>query len=163
MVGENPAHMRRRPREARHKPNCGVFGHSEVCDCGKSHREAALDARSVQEELDKLPGLLDKLPGLKEDDLNKLGPCALCKKPLLEIGDIAFYRIKLDQAFWDLNAVRQQVGLGVMLAGGRGGQVLARVMGTNADLAKITSTNEVVVHSACALDKLVHLFMSLEE
>lgn len=91
---------------------------------------------------------VENLPGFKEDELNKLGNCLLCGKPLLDVeyGGITFYVHTIKRAMWDVDAVRQQAGLGMMLGGAIG---LARIMGPDRDLAKVFSEETFAMHEVC--------------
>lgn len=88
---------------------------------------------------------LKDMPGIKESELLKLGPCAICGEPIVK--DIFFYRIRLERAAFDAAPVRRRIGLEQMLGSG----ALARVMGPEEDLAKVfDGPHEKVVHEQCA-------------
>jgi hypothetical protein len=100
------------------------------------------------------------LPGLKEDEIAKLGHCAVCRKPLLdrEKASITFYRVTIARAGFLLQSLERRAGLAMMLGGSHG---LARAMGPNEDFAKIIDgPRDVAVHEACAGDvgHLLELF-----
>ncbi len=100
------------------------------------------------------------LPGLKLDDLDRMGACAVCGKPMLQPpAHPMFYCVTVEQAVWDQAAIQRQVGLGMVI----GSHPLARLMGPNEDLAKITNVaRRVVVHFDCAV-KVAHLQMLIPE
>lgn len=98
------------------------------------------------------------LPGLKEDELRRLGPCAVCGRALLEGGQPTFYVLEVSHAALDTAGLRRRYGLGLMM----GSDALARVMGPNEDLAKVfAGPRRVVLHEGCAGD-LAHVGQVLE-
>lgn len=89
---------------------------------------------------------LRDLPGIKEKELAALGPCLVCGKHLLEEG-ILFYRVSVEFCGFDAQAVKQRVGLEMMLGSGP----LARAMGPDADMANVmTGPVSAVIHQGCA-------------
>ena len=101
---------------------------------------------------------IDDLPGIKESELIKLGPCAVCGEPLLKDG-ATFYRVTLSHCAFDQRALSRRVGLGLMV----GSDALARVFSPDDDLAKVVSgPAEVVVHERCA-GKIGHLLVLMPE
>lgn len=109
---------------------------------------------------------IKKLPGIKEDELSRLGSCSVCGNKMLaashgrEAVDLTFYKITIERAAWDMNAVRQRIGL-QMLMGGH--TKIARTMAPNADLAKVwAGPITVFVHESCA-DKIAHLSALIPE
>jgi hypothetical protein len=95
---------------------------------------------------------LKALPGLKERHLVALGPCAVCKRPLLE-GGPTFYVVETKRGIFDTRAVQRRAGLTMML----GSDPLARVFSPDEDLAKVfDGPARVVVHEDCA-GKVSHL------
>lgn len=101
------------------------------------------------------------LPGLKQDELERMGPCIVCRKPMLQQpAHPMFFCVTVEQAIWDQGAVMRQAGLTVMFQGHAG---LARIMGPNADLAKVINRpRRVAVHFDCA-GKIGHLLALLPE
>lgn len=94
---------------------------------------------------------LKDLPGLKEDEIARLGPCAVCGGSLLT--DILFYVVTVKRAGFDPDAAQRRVGLGMAL----GSATLARIMGPDEDLAKVIDRpHTVAVHERCA-GKIGHL------
>lgn len=95
--------------------------------------------------------MVEALPGIKEAELIKLGECAVCHRKLLEGGAPMFWVVTLERAMFDAHALRQRVGLGMMVG------PLASVMGPDADLAKVfDGPHRVAVHENCA-DDIGHL------
>ena len=89
---------------------------------------------------------IDKLAGIKEDELIRLGSCAICRKPMLP-GAPTFYCVSIRRACFDAASVQRRAGLTMML----GSDPLARVFSPNEDLAKVfDGPHEVAVHEACA-------------
>ncbi len=101
------------------------------------------------------------LPGIKERDLVKLGKCAICGEHLLgkqPVG-ITFYRLRLERAMFNPQALRRRVGLELQIG------PLATVMGPDEDLASVfDGPTEVVVHEDCAakVGHLLRLFPGAE-
>lgn len=86
-----------------------------------------------------------KLPGLKETELARLGPCVVCKQPMLG-ADVTFYCVTISRVMWSRSTVERRVGLGMLL----GNSNLARAMGPDEDLAKIfDGPHQVAVHETC--------------
>jgi hypothetical protein len=101
--------------------------------------------------------MLDKLPGIKQAEIK---PCALCKKGVAHDGNILFWRMRLERAGLDHGAVQRQHGLELMI----GSPAIARVMGTDSDIAKvIDGPHDVWVCEPCVSDKLTALFFIAEE
>jgi hypothetical protein len=93
-------------------------------------------------------GMTEQLPGIKEDELVKLGACALCGKPMLggQPG-ITFYRVTIERAGFDVRAIQQRLALQLQT----GSAALARAMGPDVDLAKVfDGPHQRVVHEDCA-------------
>jgi hypothetical protein len=87
------------------------------------------------------------MTGIKEAELDRLGPCAICRKPLLGNGDVSFYRVQLTRAIFERRAIEKRVGLQMMIGSG----AIARVLGPDEDLAVILDgPHEVAVHESCA-------------
>jgi hypothetical protein len=101
--------------------------------------------------------VLDKLPGIKQAEIK---PCSICKKGIAHDGNFLFWRIKLERAGLDAGAIERQHGLELML----GSPPLARVMGTDADIAKvIDGPHDVWVCEPCVMEKIPALFLIMEE
>lgn len=105
-----------------------------------------------------------KMPGLKEEDLAKLGKCAICRRPIFNAatGGLTFYVLTISHGVFVPGAIERQVGLSMVLGGGTFGQAIVRVMGPNEDLAKILGgPKQRFIHETCA-DEVAHLGMLLE-
>lgn len=106
---------------------------------------------------------MKSLSGLKENDLVRLGNCAICRKRML--GGAAgptFYKISISRGMFDRRALERRAGLEMMLGNG----VLAKVMGPNDDLAKIfDGPHDVIVHEDCArnIGHILNLIPQKEE
>lgn len=97
--------------------------------------------------------------GLSEQDLAKLGHCAICKKPLLGGALPIFYRIEISRFGFDGGAVQRRAGLEMML----GNAALASVFSPDRHLATcLDGPATVAVHETCA-DKVHHLLMLMPE
>lgn len=83
-------------------------------------------------------------------DGSALGPCALCGKLILECGSPVFYRVTIRQCGVDAKAVRERLGLAMLLGGGSAGLELAGVMGAAADPVVILAENETNVCLSCS-------------
>ncbi len=92
-------------------------------------------------EHDAISKEIDALPGLKERDL---GPCGLCGKPY---GVPFFYRVRLEQFALKSDAIRRQIGLGML----SGSAAIASIMGPDEDMAKRLSISTVLVCADCAM------------
>lgn len=79
-------------------------------------------------------------PGLKRKDIEK---CCLCGLGVAHDGSFTFYRIKLERFLFDPKAIQRRHGLETFFGGGAGGALLAGVMGTDDDLAKSFSDEDV--------------------
>lgn len=101
--------------------------------------------------------ILDKLAGIKQDEIK---PCALCAKGVAHDGNILFWRIRLERAGLHAPAIERQHGLELML----GSPAIARVMGTDSDIAKvIDGPHEVWICEPCVSERLHPLFIITEE
>ena len=69
---------------------------------------------------------------MKEKELRSHAMCSLCKKKVLESGLPFFYRLRIERFGVDVNAVKRQTGLTMMLGGHAG---LALAMGTDEEMA----------------------------
>lgn len=82
---------------------------------------------------------------LRLSDLQKLGVCAVCRKPQLEGAVPLFYVVEISRAGFDAGALRRHVGLRMQIG------PLAAVMGPDEPLAKvIDGPHRVFVHETCA-------------
>ena len=68
--------------------------------------------------------------GLKEEELRKHAVCALCHRKIGQTKMPMFYLVTIERHGLDLNALKRQQGLGMMLGSG----TLAMVMGEDADM-----------------------------
>lgn len=101
--------------------------------------------------------MLDKLPGIRQAEIK---PCAICKKGVAHDGNILFWRIRMERAGLHAPAIERQHGLELML----GSPALARVMGTDSDIAKvIDGPHDVWVCEPCVTEKCDWLFFVAEE
>jgi len=97
---------------------------------------------------------IEDLPGITEEELIKLGKCLICGRALLE-KEIIFYRVSVEMCGFDAQAIKQRVGLEMMLGSGP----LARVMGPTDALARVVSgPAKVAIHQSCG-DKIMPLFI----
>lgn len=88
---------------------------------------------------------IENLKGLKHRDLK---PCIYCGLGMMHGGGIAFYRVKIERCIVDVREVKRAAGLEMMMGGHA---LLANVMGSDADLAKIMPhATEVLVCDECA-------------
>lgn len=71
----------------------------------------------------------DPLAGLKRLGDDAMGPCAMCKRQLLETGLPVFYRITAAQCGLDAKEIQKHVGLAMAMGGGTDGLALAGIMG----------------------------------
>jgi len=81
---------------------------------------------------------------MKQDDIQQ---CSLCGKGIGHKGDIHFYRVKIEHCVVMVDAVRRHAGLEMML----GSPAIARAMGTDEDIAKVTATTGGWICADCAL------------
>ncbi len=54
-------------------------------------------------------------PGGRNFDRSELHPCAICGKGLMHDGEIAWYTLEIAQVMADVDSIRQQHGLEVMM------------------------------------------------
>lgn len=86
----------------------------------------------------------------------ELRHCAICKQGVMHSNNPLFWRVTLERFMVDCKAVRQQVGLEMML----GNAQLAHVMGPNHDIAKpVMKSITITVCEACANQE--HLLLDL--
>lgn len=86
---------------------------------------------------------------MKERELERLGNCVVCGKPLFdrEKAGLTFYRIQVTRLGANLGAIERRMGLGMML----GSPAVAQAMGPDEDLAiQLGETSDVLVHEECA-------------
>lgn len=90
---------------------------------------------------------LESLKGLKEDDLQKLGPCIICNQQLINSTNLTFYKIEVSRGILNIDAIRRRVGAGMLMT-----NAIARILGPNEDLAKVfDGPHQLVIHEECAL------------
>jgi len=109
----------------------------------------------VADELDSLPRHGDEA----------LGPCACCGKVILATAMPIFYRLTVEHCGVDANAVRERVGLAIMMGGGAGGLALSAVMGGRKEPVVVMSSGTANVCGLCAnerADLLDVLFRAME-
>jgi len=76
-------------------------------------------------------------------------PCALCAQGVMHTGIPLFYRVSIQRFGVQLDAVRRQAGLEIMLGGNA---QLANVMGPDEDMATpIGEAVELLVCETCAM------------
>lgn len=86
---------------------------------------------------------------MKQDELIKRATCCLCRKKLGETKfPLLFYVVEMTRYALDVNAIRRQSGLEMMLGGHAG---LARAMGPDEDMATEFSNATVTVCDQCAM------------
>lgn len=95
--------------------------------------------------------LLKDLPRLGEE---ALGPCVVTGKPIIEGGSPIFYRVTIQQCGVDAQAVRERLGLAMMLGGGAGGLALSGVMGAHKQPVVILGEATVNVSIAGASESI---------
>ena len=97
--------------------------------------------------------ILNELPGIKQSEIK---PCALCDRGVAHDGNILFWRLRFDRAGLDLRAIQRQTGLEQFL----GSAPLARVMGTDDDIAKvIDGPHDVWICEPCVLERVPELLI----
>lgn len=78
-----------------------------------------------------------------------LRPCDGCGDVLTSNGVPMFYRARVETMGVNINAVRRQVGLGMMI----GNAAIARVMGPDEDMAKpVVPAEDLILCRECALE-----------
>ena len=86
---------------------------------------------------------------MKEKELRRHAVCSLCKKKVLVSRLPFFYRLRIERFGVDVNAVKRQTGLTMMLNGHAG---LALAMGTDEEMAiPLMDTLVLVVCEACSV------------
>lgn len=87
---------------------------------------------------------------MKEAELRKHARCSLCAQPIGHSALPLFWRVTVERFGIDMNAVRRQAGLGVML----GSATLAGVMGADEDMAQSMMAPVVLtVCEHCAVER----------
>ena len=75
----------------------------------------------------------------------------MCGKGIGHTGLPSFWRVKIRRYGLDMNALKRQQGLGMML-GGHG--MLAQVMGPDEDMAKVMSSVEITICEDCCCKQI---------
>ena len=92
---------------------------------------------------------------MREAQLVALGPCAICRRPLLDpekVGLGLFYTLSVTRLGVDRSTIQRRYGLGLAV-----GDAIARALGPDHDLAKVVDgPRDVLVHEGCA-DRVPHL------
>lgn len=92
---------------------------------------------------------------MKENELRNHATCANCHKKVLEDGIPLFWRVTIERFGIDINAVRRQQGLTMMLGGNA---VIAAAMGPNEDMAMpFMEPTIVTLCEACGSGKTVNI------
>jgi hypothetical protein len=91
---------------------------------------------------------LEGLPRLPDE---ALGPCAFCGKLMLEAGSPVFYRVSIRQCGIDAKAVRERVGLAMMMGGGAPGFALSAALGPHEKPVVVLSEDQLNVCLNCAI------------
>jgi hypothetical protein len=73
--------------------------------------------------------MMDPLASLERLDSDAMAPCVMCRRQLIETETPVFYRVSVQQCGIDGKTVRRQVGLAMVLGGGRDGLALAGILG----------------------------------
>jgi hypothetical protein len=89
---------------------------------------------------------LAKLPRLGDE---VLGPCTFCGTLILDSGAPLFYRVTVRQCGVDANAVRQRLGLAMMMGGGADGLALSGLMGAHDQPVVVLGSVEANVCHSC--------------
>lgn len=79
---------------------------------------------------------------------SEIQPCKLCGKGVCQDNMPIFYKVRIAWMGLDVEAVKRQSGLEMMLGGAA---PLAAVMGPNEDIAKQISTSDMLVCQECML------------
>ena len=86
---------------------------------------------------------LSKLEGLSEDELRRLGSCAVCRQPLLAPGRMPlFFLVELTRAGFDVGALQQRLDLEMMLGNSKRVVVHDECAGSVARLAMLMEDDE---------------------
>ena len=95
----------------------------------------------------------DVLDGLPRHGDEALGPCACCGKVILATAMPIFYRLTVEHCGVDANAVRERVGLAMMMGGGERGLALSAVMGGRKEPVVVVSSGTANVCGLCANER----------
>jgi len=77
-------------------------------------------------------------------------PCIFCGKGMMHDGNILFFKVSIQRMGINMNAVKEQHGLEIML----GSPAIASVMGPDSDIAKpIGIQAKGLICDTCACDK----------
>lgn len=88
---------------------------------------------------------------MKEQELRKAAVCGLCHRKILECGLPCFYRVRIERHGVNIDAVKRQTGLAMMLGGHSG---LARVMGPDEDMTvPLMDPQEFTVCEECSTNE----------
>lgn len=90
---------------------------------------------------------------MKEKELRECAICNYCNKPIGTSNIPGFYIIEVVGYAINMQAVRQQTGLGIML-----NPALATIMGPNEDLAEETQRAKTVMCFTCYCEKLPEVY-----
>lgn len=85
---------------------------------------------------------------MKENELRKHAICSLCKQKIGHTGIPLFWRVKIERFGINMDAVRRQTGLEMML----GNAAIAQAMGPDEDMATLITETTFVVCEACESD-----------
>lgn len=96
--------------------------------------------------------------GMKQADLK---PCCICRQGMAHNNSIHFYRMTVSAMVLNVDAVRRQHGLEVMM--GPDGGALAAALGLNEDMATPIDTVDLLVCSDCAMLERVPLAQLMED
>lgn len=91
---------------------------------------------------------------MKQKDFKK---CVLCNKGMMNGGAIHFYRIRLENFIINIDAVRRQAGMEMMM----GSPTIAQAMGPDEDMATSMGEQEMLICANCFLNSDVRLFSLL--
>jgi len=90
---------------------------------------------------------------MKEKELRKHATCSLCGKKIGRTGLPMFWTVTAKRWDLDMDAIRRQQGLAMML--GHAG--LAQAMGPDEDMAKMIYKAEITVCEDCAISENIPL------
>lgn len=76
---------------------------------------------------------LNELRGVKQRDLK---PCMVCGQGLARDGNLISFRVRIARTMVNVRAVQSQVGLEMMLGGGRAAGAVAAALGPDEDMLK---------------------------
>lgn len=88
---------------------------------------------------------------MKEKELRAHGTCSLCRMKIGECGLPFFYRLTVERFGVNLNAVKRQSGLAMMMGGNA---LLAQVMGPNEEMTMpLMDPLILVVCERCSMER----------